>query len=745
MSAPRLIEELVAAVQLAAGSGSVVLLVGKDARALEEARLPLLALLRVGGPFRVEDLGADARLGPRAWVKLTQERPADAFAVTAAPGSRIAVRSFGRRLNGEREHLRELGGPLLLLMTEEDERALREVAPDFFTWAAQIYALPPAAEMMAHARKTGAVIEATGNAALAGTSAAGTATVTAAPPPPPIRFLHLSDLHFKTGAAKGYDQDKVLRGLLERLRKDRSKSPLDLIFLTGDLAFSGEAKEYDAAVAFLRDLLDATGVAPDHLFVVPGNHDVQRRVGRWLLRTLRAQDSADFFVEADSRAAHEAKFAAYREKLRAFLGESRSLGLGVGADAVESVEVRGSKLAVASFNSAWFAIDDTDVEKLWLGEANLDYAARQIEAEGGVLAAVALMHHPTEYLSEEERSSIEKRLERSFDVVLRGHLHRDKAQSVLTPRGGYVELAAPAAYQGSQWPNGCFVGELHPSPRSLRVRAFKFGSGADPWVVDHAVFPDDEDGQHTFALRERRRGSAIVERLGAQSTALIFEALGRPTREGVLEATRPDVEHKRSAQSAVPAGDLEVRDLLAELEHSGGKLSPTLWNRLVSRLVQALPEATEVTATGEPAAFEALLERLARTWSTHGADWIAALGAQDIAYRLFAGAFFRSQTGQTVEGDVLVGSTRVDLIVHVGDAKAVIEVKPGGDALTNLVNAMTPLDAKLGAVLWIRPPAPDEEALRTRPGSSNAVPSTPPRVVALPHPHDGRHIWAVTL
>jgi predicted MPP superfamily phosphohydrolase len=71
---------------------------------------------------------------------------------------------------------------------------------------------------------------------------------------PPIRYLHLSDIHFRVGESAKFDRNKVLRGLLTTLNKERESSPLDLIFITGDLAYSAKPAEYESSVTFLKEL-----------------------------------------------------------------------------------------------------------------------------------------------------------------------------------------------------------------------------------------------------------------------------------------------------------------------------------------------------------------------------------------------------------------------------------------------------------------------------------------------------------
>jgi 3',5'-cyclic AMP phosphodiesterase CpdA len=694
MDAAQLVEELHARLSLTAGTHTVLLLVGKDQRDVAASREPLQALLRAAGPFQVEELGtAHAKLGPVGWVERMQGRTADVFTLVVEPGERFAVRSFGRRLNGEREHLRRLPGPLVLLMSEADEGVLRQVAPDFFTWIAQVYALPPTGEIQGYARRT------LGD--LAGTAAAvAGASGTLSPSSPPIRFLHLSDIHFKTGAAKTYDRSRVLQGLLERLRKDRNQSQLDLVFFTGDLAFAGASEEYLVAVEFLGKLLEVTGIDRERLFVVPGNHDADRKIGRWALRTLRSDDDAtDFFVDEQCRRLHEQKFAAYRAALAPVLGEARPLGLKVGGDAVEVIEVRGVKLAVASFNSAWFAVDDADIEKLWLGQASVDLAAQRIEAEEDVAIAIALMHHPTEYLAQLERSSVEKRLERSFDLVLRGHLHRDKAVSVLTPRGGYVELAAPAAYQGSQWPNGCFIGELSTAPRAMRVRAYKFGDGADPWTLDASVFPDDDNG-HVFALRERRRRGAIA---GTFNTAITGSIIGAMS-----------VGDRATAFGNVRLEQVQPKEAVAALESSGGRLPDNVRKTLVERLALQIPLPPEPPVPWGPEAFEGMLRRLLDYWAAHRDEWLEELGNTETTYALVTDAFFKRQAGQRLDYQVPFGSFRADVVIGIGRDRAILEIRGREQAqvdraLAQITNVTDVEPARMGAVLWFWPDRPRQD------------------------------------
>lgn len=509
MSVEAQIAELRARLSLSQGTPTLVLAVAQSDAVVEETRRMLLEILRAT-PLEIADLGAcKIDVGPAKWAELTrQHADVSAFVLTFIPTTSLEAKVFAQRLNAERQWLRELAGPVVFVVSRTTERALRQHAQDFITWVAHSDELPEPRALAALAPRLGVSQE---------------AVAPKLPPEPPIRFLHISDLHLDS--SRRYDQDRVLDGLLTFLERDRAGFPLDLIFVTGDLARTGKPDQYGLVVKLFEALMDRTGVPPERLFVVPGNHDVDRDVGRWLLRTLSSDEEATaFFENAGNREFHAQKLAAYRQSMQSLLGAARPLGIGVGEDSVEVVEIRGVQLAIAAFSSAWFAQGDDDKEKLWVGEANVMRAVDKIADEEAAFA-IAMLHHPFSDLHPIDRELVERWCERGFDMVLRGHLHTDRTRSIATQRGGFVEVAAPAAYQGSKWGNGCFLGEIRAKARTVRLRPYMYTSGPDPWVLDTRVFPDDaEDGYcHTFVVPAKTR---------------IKSAIGLPLRAATAAAMR---------------------------------------------------------------------------------------------------------------------------------------------------------------------------------------------------------------
>lgn len=60
---------------------------------------------------------------------------------------------------------------------------------------------------------------------------------------------------------------------------------IDILCFTGDVAQSGRADEYETATKFFQLTLSKLALPTSRLFIVPGNHDVDRNIAPYLLAT----------------------------------------------------------------------------------------------------------------------------------------------------------------------------------------------------------------------------------------------------------------------------------------------------------------------------------------------------------------------------------------------------------------------------------------------------------------------------
>ena len=96
-------------------------------------------------------------------------------------------------------------------------------------------------------------------------------------------ILHLSDLHFsdpkeEEGAHRwnfiGEGSSTLVEGIRKGLREHLGDEKPGLVIISGDITDRGLKTEFYEAFRFIHALLGAYGLGPEHLLMVPGNHDI---------------------------------------------------------------------------------------------------------------------------------------------------------------------------------------------------------------------------------------------------------------------------------------------------------------------------------------------------------------------------------------------------------------------------------------------------------------------------------------
>ena len=95
-------------------------------------------------------------------------------------------------------------------------------------------------------------------------------------------LLHLSDIHFRAPHClePNLDPDHHVRTLMLHDIRDRvhELGPVNAILIGGDIAFKGAPAEYETATHWVHEIVDVAQCPLTRVFVVPGNHDVDRTI-----------------------------------------------------------------------------------------------------------------------------------------------------------------------------------------------------------------------------------------------------------------------------------------------------------------------------------------------------------------------------------------------------------------------------------------------------------------------------------
>jgi calcineurin-like phosphoesterase family protein len=259
------------------------------------------------------------------------------------------------------------------------------------------------------------------------------------------RFLHLSDIHI------GQDMHNVklhkdIRNEVIRDAKNVHDSigPADSVFIVGDIAFSGKKEQYAEAEIWLKNLTDAAG-CPDHaVYMVPGNHDIDRdecsEIAEALQNNLKSKTPEEIskhisMLINDPSEILIPKFENFLNFANGFNGFFESPQVPYWNKTIRNWGE--DSIRVYGLNSAIFSDKKDKKKRLALGEHQFIF-----EREPGV-HNVILLHHPLEWLADEEK--IREYFESRARIWLFGHEHEFRITEDKTTDGfERVEIYAGA-------------------------------------------------------------------------------------------------------------------------------------------------------------------------------------------------------------------------------------------------------------------------------------------------------------
>jgi calcineurin-like phosphoesterase family protein len=330
-----------------------------------------------------------------------------------------------------------------------------------------------------------------------------------------LRILHLSDLHARAKEQDSWRRRRVLGSAWEaNLEALADSGPFDLVCFTGDAAFSGRPAEFSRAGELLSATLERLGVPGDCMFLVPGNHDVDRTVEKPTWKYFRnhlgetksdaagswmAGGKPPFGFQKGQREKLLARQAAYRAWVGGDLGRPSLVAGGIhplGYRESLNLPHLPFPIHVIGLDSAWLCGDDSDAKNLRLTDTQVMRLATDENGDPLPGFRIALVHHPFDELA--DMSEVRRLLAERVDVVLRGHLHEPEPQLWADPERSFLQLAAGCLYENDRYPNAFQVieaelsAEGRPSGWKLWFRGW---SPRGHWYDDDSLYRGSARGK----------------------------------------------------------------------------------------------------------------------------------------------------------------------------------------------------------------------------------------------------------
>jgi calcineurin-like phosphoesterase family protein len=367
---------------------------------------------------------------------------------------------------------------------------------------------------------------------------------------PTFNWLHLSDVHFGHGDLDWIaNQKRMLSHLVEDCTALLGNVRLDVVFVTGDIAFSaakrnlGGENEYSRASAFFKDTAARLGVPIANWYFVPGNHDVARESDPQspmglVLATARGELAVGN-ISPDNLRLLRTRFANYEGFLDQ-LGVSNQPAHGWKAQIGTLGDL---SICAIGLNSAFLANDDLDEGRLKVDPHGLSLLKEKRTASAEL--RFVLSHHPLAPWLQTQHRQENLVLDGFADVHLFGHIHKLGTQSIRSGTGANVlSVAAGAAHDDRPrrvqvdnvtlslpFSHGYSIGRFSAATGEVSVTPRRWSQVANWYRRDVDATPDEGPSAHHQLRRNlaRRRTQAANE---SQMPPRTFEPLDEVSFEG---------------------------------------------------------------------------------------------------------------------------------------------------------------------------------------------------------------------
>ncbi|WP_426256796.1 metallophosphoesterase family protein [Sphingomonas sp. DC2300-3] len=206
-------------------------------------------------------------------------------------------------------------------------------------------------------------------------------------------ILHITDLHFALDRFRDHhvwrlesEVEETANTLSSALKAGIGIKQIGGVIVSGDLTFLGSAAEFDEALNSLNKLLGLLDLAPDHLIVVPGNHDIQ-----WSTNGNYAPGEKVTAAPAEAKKNYEAFYERlFQHPPSKHLAMGRRWLLPSGLT-LEIAALNSSSLQTGkNFLAGMGRIDEASLEEVRIG---LGWPAASDSQLSGALRLLAIHHH----------------------------------------------------------------------------------------------------------------------------------------------------------------------------------------------------------------------------------------------------------------------------------------------------------------------------------------------------------------
>jgi calcineurin-like phosphoesterase family protein len=284
-----------------------------------------------------------------------------------------------------------------------------------------------------------------------------------------IYIVHMSDLHInQSGLAEINPMTDALSKRMADFRLKRAIAHLDILIVSGDLVHQG-SNCYKRVKTCLDKIQLASGIDVKHVFMVPGNHDVDRTschaslykpiIDALVKDPEKIQESEKDKNEREILSAPFKRYRSFAESYPLLKGQAFPLPGFAQAD----LSIDGLPIRLCGLNTALVAgpgDNGKSHDELRNRCGGFSHLSAMLDNSEGRLNLV-VSHYPLSWIHERERTKTRQLLQQKKAVLLTGHVHEETAEASGLTHTQLLQLGAGTSY-GGMWGgrNHCRIIEL---------------------------------------------------------------------------------------------------------------------------------------------------------------------------------------------------------------------------------------------------------------------------------------------
>jgi len=227
-----------------------------------------------------------------------------------------------------------------------------------------------------------------------------------------VAIIHLSDIHFQT------DQNPVFlktQKLVNQIESTIGNNELVILLITGDIAFSGLACEYEVASTFLNELKqNITKTKNIHFLFVPGNHDCD-------LSNTKVRDLCIKGITEENDVTREV-YDSVTEVQRNFREFAAIFNNEIDYGSFHSeycISIDNHKFKFNLINTSWISKIIQSPGSILVPFKMLNFSKRESENE----VIFTCFHHPFGWINQDKTHEFQKIVDEYSDYIFMGHEH----------------------------------------------------------------------------------------------------------------------------------------------------------------------------------------------------------------------------------------------------------------------------------------------------------------------------------